>query len=55
MTRDVNDRLGPFRTIDQNMSDSNFYFELTGYVHGKKILYKPLSFYLSGKKIVKSI
>lgn len=43
------------RVINGQFANYNFYFEVQGYVHGKKILKEPLYCNLFGAKILGSI
>lgn len=53
--KDPKDRLAAFRMINQDFSESNFFLELTGYIHGKRILVRPITVNLYGKKLIKSV
>lgn len=43
------------RIVDGSFSNHNFFFELQGYVHGKKILKDPLYCTIFGSKILTCI
>ena len=53
--KDPQDKLGPFRNVNQDFANSEFLFELNGSIHGKKMFQDPLTFQVTGNRIIKCI
>ena len=55
IVKDSFDRLAKLRQLNDYFPKQIFHFELSGYIHGKKLLSQPINLDISGEEILHSI